>query len=92
MQNVEFFKSKKQLNHIEYRDLSLALTYETHEPGSEIASYGSRPDKFYIILSGVVSVLVRNEIIDHWDWAMSIYNALKDWKEREFDKRVQREM
>lgn len=52
----------------------------------------SNSDKFYIILDGKVSVLVKNPLIDEWEWAMSVYKALSLWKEKEFDKRVSRAM
>lgn len=28
----------------------------------------------------------RNDIIESWDWAMSVYKGLLKWKKNEFDK------
>ena len=55
-------------------------------------SIGDNADCFFVILSGSVTVQIRNELIDSWDWAMSVYKALKEWKAKEFDKKVERQM
>ena len=62
---------------------------------TEIMRFGEQvtnDDKFYIILTGSVNVLSRNPLIDQWNWAMSVYNTLLEWKEKEFDKRVSKSM
>ena len=62
---------------------------------TEIMRFGEQvtnDDKFYIILTGSVNVLSCNPLIDQWNWAMSVYNTLLEWKEKEFDKRVSKSM
>ena len=61
----------------------------------EIFTFGqpvNTHDKFYVILSGQVSAIIQNTLIDHWDWAIQVYNILKTWKVKEFDPKVQRAM
>ena len=31
---------------------------------------------------------LRNNAIEKWDWALTIYNSLKEWKAKEFDRKV----
>lgn len=50
------------------------------------------PQDFFIVLSGSVSHRVRNDVIDEWEWAHSIFEALLEWKKDVFDKRVKSEM
>lgn len=95
IQQIDFFREQKQLNYGELRDLASSFTYEKAASDKEIISCGhpvTNNDKFYIILDGTVSVQKRNPLIDDWDWAMSVYNALLDWKEKEFDKRIAKAM
>lgn len=33
---------------------------------------------------------MKNPVIDQWDWAHNIYEALLEWKVREFDVKVSR--
>ena len=57
-----------------------------------IYSEGDIADNFYVVLNGSVSQLVRNPIIDEWDWAMSIYKALVQWKRKDFDVKAHKAM
>lgn len=36
--------------------------------------------------------MVRNDVIQEWEWAHNVYEALLQWKRDEFDKRVKWEM
>lgn len=37
---------------------------------------GESADEFFILLEGVASEEIKNESIEQWDWAMSVFNAL----------------
>lgn len=95
IKDVDFFRTKKMLSYGELRDLAQSLTFEQAPAGTDLILCGEKvtnKDKFYVILQGTVSVLIRNEVVDQWEWAMSVFNALKDWKEKEFDKKVAKAM
>lgn len=95
IKGIDFFRTQKMLSYSELRDLAQSLTFEEVPKDTSLILCGEKvtnQDKFYVILQGTVSVLIRNEIVDQWDWAMSAYNALKDWKEKEFDKKVAKAM
>ena len=64
------------------------MTYKEYPAGTPVYKVGDAPDNFYVILNGQVKQKVRNPVIDQWDWAYSIYEALTEWKEKEFDPKV----
>lgn len=39
-----------------------------------------------------MTVQIRNEIIEQWEWAHGVYQDLKKWKKEEFDKRIESKM
>lgn len=95
LRSIDFFNNNSSLTYGEMRDLAQSFTYETVESDAEIFQFGQpidSQDKFYVILSGQVSVIIQNALIEKWDWAMSVYELLKNWKEKEFDVRVQKAM
>ena len=59
------------------RDIAMYMNYKDLEAGSTIMDYGDKAECFYIILEGTVSVQIRNEIIETWDWAHNVYQHLK---------------
>ena len=89
---IKIFREHPLITPTDLRDLALAMTYQELEAGSSVMNIGDRAECFYIILDGTVTVQIRNEIIDSWDWAHSVYEALKAWKAEEFDKRVEQHM
>jgi len=80
------------LSHRDYIELAQGMTYCETEKNHVIYNHGDTPKNFYMIVSGSVSTNVKNEIIENWDWARSIYMRLIDWKQKEFDKKVQKEL
>lgn len=86
---INFFKEHTLITENDLRDIAMVMTYQEVEAGSAIMSIGERAESFYIILDGTVTVQIRNEIIDSWDWAHGVYTALKNWKAEEFDKKVE---
>lgn len=74
------------------RDIAMYMSYLEVPVGSTLMEVGEKAENFYIILDGTVTVLIRNEIIDQWDWAHSVYLGLKKWKKEEFDKRIEQKM
>lgn len=95
MKEINFFKNDKKLTYGEFRDIAASFEYERAAKGSELITYGTtvtNSDKFYIILSGAVKVMCRNPLISEWDWARNVYKALCEWKDKEFDKRVNKAM
>lgn len=74
------------------REIAQSLSFKEVQAGDELHNYSSQPKNYYMILSGAVSIEIKNPIIDQWDWANNIYNKLQQWKREEFDKKVDREM
>lgn len=68
------------------------MTCEEVDADEVVTQYGDKADKFYVILQGMVGVSIRNEVIGRWDWALMVYHYLEDWKVKEFDKKVEKEM
>ena len=58
----------------------------------EVYKYNDVAENFYMILKGKVSCQIRNYKISNWDLAMNIYQGLLEWKSKEFDIRVQKQM
>lgn len=92
IKDIDFFKKRTDLNYSDLRDLAQTFTHQTNQKGEILCEYGDIADKFYVVLFGQVSVIVQNQLIKEWSWAMGIYNALQDWKENEFDKKVKKAM
>ena len=68
------------------------MNYLELDAGETIMDVGDQADNFYIILNGTVSVQIRNEIIDNWEWAHCVYTALKKWKREDFDKKLEKKI
>lgn len=45
-----------------------------------------------MIIDGTVSIQIKNNIIERWEWANTIFKSLKKWKTFEFDKKVEKAM
>jgi len=88
LQNNDYFKKQRNLQNYHYRELSQCLKYKEVEKDAAIYSFGDTPQSLYLIMQGRVSEEAQNPIIDEWDWASSVYNALQEWKQKEFDVKV----
>ena len=56
------------------------MAYMEVKKDEDIIKYGQTNDSFFIILEGSVEVHTPNPSIEKWDWAMSVYNGLLEWK------------
>lgn len=92
LQKIKFFKNHEKLTPVDLKEIAIVITYQEFEPGSTVMQVGEVADSFYVILDGTVSVQIRNEIIENWDWAHSAYKALQSWKTEAFDKKVEKHM
>ena len=92
LREIEFFRSKPELTYGDLRELAQTFSYEVAEADQTLFKEGDPAEKFYLILEGSVSVVIKNQIIDQWEWARTVYTALKKWKENEFDTRVETAM
>lgn len=45
-----------------------------------------------MVITGQVNIEIKNPEIDQWEWANSIFNGLKEWKETDFNKKVENQM
>ena len=88
----KILKHQAELSEEDLQELTQALSYRDVEADTEIYRYGDEPRYFFMVVKGQVSRQVRNPGIPDWDWAMSIYQGLLEWKEREFDYKVQQKM
>ncbi len=57
--NIKLFKDQN-IQDSELPEIVQCLTYQTFKPGENVFEYGNQGDKFYMILSGEVSVLIPN--------------------------------
>lgn len=80
--------NKYDLSDKDYKELAHSLTFKEFLPNEEVYKFHDKPDEFFIIINGKLSKYVRNSDIANWDWAMSIYKSLLEWKSKEFDKKV----
>lgn len=62
-------------------ELARCLKFQTVEADESIITYFDPPENFYIILEGTANIMVPNDEIANWDWAMAIYQALNKWKD-----------
>ena len=88
LKDIDFFNNNKQLTYSDYRELAQLMTYVEFEQDQFIYKSGDTAENFYVILNGQVDQKMKNPVIDQWDWAYSIYEALLDWKKNEFDEKV----
>ena len=88
LKEIDYFKNNKELTYGDYRELSQLFTYREYDTNCVIYSKGDIPRHFFILLNGRVSQIEKNEIIDEWDWAMSVYKGLLEWKLQEFDPKL----
>ena len=81
---IQFFKDReiglKGLN-----QLVRSFQIEVCEPKEEVIKYGSKGDKFYIILKGSVDVLIPNQKIVGWKQHRQQFLDNCEWK-REIDE------
>lgn len=92
LQGFEFFSKNKKLSYSEYRELALLMTYKEFSRDSFIYEQGQDAESFYVVLNGSVSEVEKNPKIESWDWAMSAYRALLDWKAKEFDPKAEQKL
>lgn len=57
-----------------------------------IYDIGDEPKNLYVVLSGAVSVRIKNPLIKTWDWAQKVKKSLEDWKVKVFDPKCERAM
>jgi hypothetical protein len=53
-----------------------------------VFEFGEFAENFYVIISGVVSVQIRNPKIKNWAEQRNSFKMLLEWKEKVFDPRV----
>lgn len=92
LQSFEFFSQNKKLSYIEYRDLAQLLTYKEFKKDTFIYEQGQEVENFYVVLNGSVNQVEKNPKIDSWEWGMSVYRALLDWKVKEFDPKAKKHL
>lgn len=68
--------------------LASGMEFKTFEQNQRILNYGDTAQYFFIPLCGNMTQYLRNNAIEKWDWALTIYNSLKEWKAKEFDRKV----
>lgn len=85
---MDYFRSNKDLRYGDFRDLAQMIAYREYEADTFVYKKGDEPENFYIVLNGQLAEEERNQIIDSWDWAMSIYKGLLEWKKKEFSPKL----
>lgn len=76
----------------DYIELTNCMYFNEYEEGQVIYDIGMEPNQYFMILSGSVSIKVKNPHIKNWDWARKMFNSLNEWKSKVFDKKVEKAM
>jgi signal-transduction protein with cAMP-binding, CBS, and nucleotidyltransferase domain len=89
LKKIRFFQERKKLN-LDLRELSAQLKLEKFRAMETIIEYGEKnADKFYIIISGVVSVSIPNmQNIPNWFDKYAEYQKLKEWKQKAMSSKI----
>lgn len=88
-ERIKFFADLK-LTKAHLKELMTCCYFETIKEGENVFDYGDEGDKFYIIIKGTCSVLIRNPKIREWYHQWIQYQKLLAWKEDKFDRRVEK--
>lgn len=90
LKSFEFFRNNRQLSYGDYRELAQLMTFKMFQKDSPVYMKGEIADNFYVVLNGSVSEQIKNPIIDDWEWALSVYMVLQEWKTKEFDPKAKK--
>ena len=83
---------KEFLTESDFKQLASKITYRQMNKDDFVYKIGESADEFFILLEGVASEEIKNESIEQWDWAMSVFNALLQWKSSVFDELAQKSL
>ena len=64
------------------------VEYETKEEFQNVFEYLDVGEHFYIILSGIVLVKIKNPTIAAWKTERARFKELLKWKNEEFEDRI----
>ena len=78
------------MKHEDIKELSNYLNFKEILEFENAVTYGEHGETYFIILKGVCGVQVPNHAqIDNWHDARKHYLSLLEWKETEFDPKVE---
>lgn len=77
-----FFKEKnpKDVKPTDFKEIIKCLTLERVPAGSIVMTEIDKPDSFYFIVRGEVSIIGRNTEIKDWNGKNKKYKQLLEWK------------
>ena len=79
------------MKHEDIKELSNYLNFKEIPQFENAVTYGEHGETYFIILKGVGGVQVPNHAqIDNWPEARKNYLSLLEWKETEFDPKVEK--
>ena len=87
-----FIHAYTQIDAGGYREISNHLKFKSISEGQNVQIYGDTEKRIYILLNGSVNIFGKNDMIMDWEWAIDVYNALRQWKTNVFDKKVRMNM
>ena len=78
------------MKHEDIKELSNHLNFREILQGENAVTYGEHGETYFIILKGVCGVQVPNQVqIENWHESQKHYLQLLEWKEKEFDPKVE---
>lgn len=66
------------------------MTYKEYDKGNCVYMIGQEADSVFIVLNGQVQEQQKNTEIKNWEWAMSVFSVLQEWKANEWDPKAQK--
>lgn len=80
IKKIPFFSEKKEIKEADYKELAQGFNMQRFAAGDTVFQLGDDGDQFYIILTGSVSVMVRNHQLKNWKQQRVLFQRLLDWK------------
>lgn len=82
----DFEPYRLYLTDADFKQLASKVTFKEFKNDDLIYKIGESADSFNIMLEGSAVEEIKNQSIEQWEWAMSVYNALLQWKSSVFDE------
>lgn len=70
-------------------ELTRYIKYDKQYKGNILVPWGDKNKQIRLVLSGTLKMFEKNNSVQDWYWANSIYNCLRQWKRTEFDPLIE---
>lgn len=66
------------------------MTYQEYQKDSCVYMIGQEIDSVFIVLKGRLQEQLKNPEINNWDYAISVFRVLQEWKANQWDPKAQK--